>query len=117
MVSLNGYGVPDLSNHCFITARVVETGRDVANGGERNAASGLLTTVFGGYVALLTPKKALVNALLVGVLTLALNLGLWFGTDIGYGIEFPLMLIAAALLTVPAALLGGWLYLRQHATA
>ncbi len=78
---------------------------------------GLLATAFGGYVAMLTPKKALVNALLVGVLTLALNLGLWFGTDIGYGIEFPLMLIAAALLTVPAALLGGWLYLRQHATA
>ena len=37
VISLSGYGVPDLSNHCFITARMVETGRDVANGGERNA--------------------------------------------------------------------------------
>lgn len=75
---------------------------------------GLLATAFGGYVAMLTPKKALVNALFVGVLTLALNLGLWLLTDFRYGIEFPAMLITAALLTVPAALFGGWLYLRQH---
>ncbi len=43
VLSLNGYRVPDLSNHCFVTARIVETGRDVANGGERNAETGLLT--------------------------------------------------------------------------
>lgn len=43
VVSLCGYTVPDLENHCFITGRTVETGRDIAHGGERNAASGLLT--------------------------------------------------------------------------
>lgn len=44
VVSLNGYRVPDLSDHCFVTARIVESGRDVAHGGERNAMSGLLAT-------------------------------------------------------------------------
>jgi EAL domain-containing protein (putative c-di-GMP-specific phosphodiesterase class I)/GGDEF domain-containing protein len=43
VVSLSGYQVPDLSNHCFFTARAVEAGRDVANGGERDSATGLLT--------------------------------------------------------------------------
>ena len=45
VVSLNGYNVPGLSNNYYITARMVErSGRDVAHGGERNAASGLLTS-------------------------------------------------------------------------
>ena len=44
VVSLNGYYVPGLSNNCYITARMIESGLDVANGGERNAASGLLTS-------------------------------------------------------------------------
>ncbi len=44
VVSLNGYNVPGLSNNYYITARMIESGRDVAHGGERNAASGLLTS-------------------------------------------------------------------------
>lgn len=43
VVSLSGYCVPDLSNHYFMTGRMIETGRDVANGGDRNADTGLLT--------------------------------------------------------------------------
>ncbi len=44
VISISGYQVPDLSNHCFFTARAMETGRDVASGGERDSATGLLTT-------------------------------------------------------------------------
>ena len=52
VVSISGYQVPDLSNHCFFTARAVETGRDVAGGGDRDATTGLLTTSgFGDSVA------------------------------------------------------------------
>lgn len=44
VVSLNGYNVPGLSNNYYISARMVKSGSDVANGGEREAASGLLTS-------------------------------------------------------------------------
>ncbi len=51
LLSLNGYGVPDLQNHCFVTARVIEAARDESNDGDRNRDSGLLTAdAFGGSV-------------------------------------------------------------------
>ncbi len=42
LLSLNGYGVPDLSNHCFITAKAAEIGRDFVHDHDREATTGLL---------------------------------------------------------------------------
>lgn len=51
VISLSGYSVPDLSNHCFFTARAVDTAKSVTNGPERDAASGMLTAdAFGDQV-------------------------------------------------------------------
>ncbi len=75
-------------------------------------ALGLLATGFGGYVSMLAPKKALINAVGVGVATLALNLGFMLLIDFKYGIGFRWMLVANALLTIPVAALGGYLFLR-----
>lgn len=51
LLSLNGYGVPDLQNHCFVTAKVADAVRDDSNDADRNKSSGLLTAdAFGGSV-------------------------------------------------------------------
>jgi EAL domain-containing protein (putative c-di-GMP-specific phosphodiesterase class I) len=51
LLALNGYGVPDLGNHCFINAKIVKAGRDTSFDDSREAASGLLTTqAFSGSV-------------------------------------------------------------------
>lgn len=44
VVSLNGYNVPGLSNNYYISAKMVPSVRDEDDGGERNEASGLLTS-------------------------------------------------------------------------
>jgi PAS domain S-box-containing protein len=51
LLSLNGYGVPDLKKHCFVTARVVDAGRDDSHDADRNKATGLLNAeAFGGSI-------------------------------------------------------------------
>ncbi len=48
---MSGYGVPDLGNHCFINASIVEAGRDDTHDDNRMAGTGLLTTqAFSGSV-------------------------------------------------------------------
>jgi PAS domain S-box-containing protein len=44
LLSLNGYGVPDLGNHCFLTASAADVRRDSVGNDERMPDSGLLTT-------------------------------------------------------------------------
>lgn len=51
LLSLNGYGVPDLDRHCFLTASVVDAGRDDSQDADRNKGSGLLNADgFGGSI-------------------------------------------------------------------
>ena len=76
-------------------------------------ALGLLATAGGGYASAMLPRKALINAILVGVITLAVNIGLWAWSDYIYAMDFRWMLALSALLTIPAAGLGGWLGLKQ----
>ncbi len=75
-------------------------------------ALGLLTTGFGGYVSMMTPKKSLINAIGVGVVTFALNVWIFVLIGHGYAVDHRWLLWLNALLTVPAAALGGYLFWR-----
>ncbi|MGB3611216.1 MAG: hypothetical protein WA987_12635 [Cellvibrio sp.] len=78
----------------------------------------LLLTLFaiaiGGYVAMVVAKKGLVNSALVGGVSLAANVLLMHYTDYIYGADHTWLLIAAAILMIPASLAGGYLYQRTN---
>jgi hypothetical protein len=69
-----------------------------------------ISTFIGGYCCMLLSKKALVNPFIVGFLSLLLNLWLMYLVDFKYGGDYIWMLIIAAILIIPSAVLGGYVY-------
>ena len=75
---------------------------------------GLLATGIGGYTCMLLPKKSIINPVIFGALTLALNFWLWKFTGYRYGSDHQWILIVAAVLTIPVAAIGGFTFLRKN---
>jgi hypothetical protein len=74
----------------------------------------LVSTVIGGYVSLLPENKSTVNAIIVGILTLALStLFHWF-IDFKYAIGHEWMVTLSWMLTIPCAYLGGRIYMARY---
>jgi hypothetical protein len=75
----------------------------------------LVSTAIGGFVSLLPENKSTVNAIIVGILTLALStLFHWF-IDFKYAIGNEWMVTLSWMLTIPVAYLGGRIYMAGYA--
>jgi hypothetical protein len=76
--------------------------------------SNLVATGIGGYVSLMPVNKSAVNALIVGILTLAIStLFHWF-IDFKYAVGHEGMLTLSWMLTIPAAYVGGRVYMARY---
>jgi hypothetical protein len=71
----------------------------------------LVSTGIGGYVALLPTNKSAINAVIVGILTLAISTLLHWYIDFKYAIGSEWMLTLSWMLTIPSAYIGARIYL------
>lgn len=70
-----------------------------------------LAAVFlGGFITMLISNKSLNNTLLVGLLYLFLNIVFLYSIDFVYAQNYRWMLVLTAVLTIPATVLGGYVY-------
>ena len=77
------------------------------------SAIGLLSMLIAGYSCMLLPRPAMVNPLIVGSLTLALNIWVWVLLDGIYGSEHQWIMLITAILTIPSAMLGGYIGIKK----
>ncbi len=74
----------------------------------------LLGVAAGGYIAMAVAKEGMVNSFLVGLVSLVLNAWLMHYTNYVYAANHFWLLIATAILIVPASLAGGYLHQRKN---
>jgi hypothetical protein len=74
----------------------------------------LLSGGIGGYVALLPETKSTINAIIVGMITLAFSTLLHWFIDFKYAIGHEWMLTLSWMLTIPCAYFGGRVYISRY---
>jgi hypothetical protein len=74
----------------------------------------LVSTGIGGYVSLLPEDKSTINAIIVGILTLAISTLFHWYIDFKYAIGHEWMVTLSWMLTIPVAYLGGRVYMATY---